>query len=170
MTTTLGHWILPQLERLARSHPERLDDLLESLRATHPDLFDELHLMAIEHGQLSRAEVASKLGADPSSVEARLQAYRDAMTFSTESQVIEKDRHGVARIADKQITVWEIVREYRRTDEVDAMRSAFPGLTEGEIRAALIYAGRNPDEIGAQIRLYDELLERNKAAYPFAKG
>ena len=170
MTTTLGHWILPQLERLARSHPERIDDLLESVRHTRPDLFDEFHLMAIEHGQLSRAEVAERLGADPSVVETRLQVYREAMTFATKSQVIEMDRHGVARIADKQITVWEIVREYRRTDKVEKMGAAFPGLSEGEIRAALIYAGRNPDEIGAQIRVYEELQERNKAAYPFAKG
>ena len=170
MTTTLGHWILPQLERLARSHPEKLDDLLESIRDSRPDLFDELHLMAIEHGQLSRAEVAEMLGADSSVVETRLKVYREAMTFATESQVIQKDRHGVARIADKHITVWEVVREYRRTDEVEAMGATFPGLSEGEIRAALIYAGRNPDEIGAQIRAYEELLERNKAAYPFAKG
>lgn len=170
MTTTLGHWALPTLERLARSHPERIDEFLEAVRASRPDLFDELHLMAVEHGNLSREEAAVRLHAEPSAVETRLQVYREALTFESESQVIERDRQGVARISGKHVTVWEIVREYRRTDEVDAMGSTFPGLTEGDIRAALIYAGRHPDEIGAQIRKYEEMVERNKAAYPFAKG
>lgn len=170
MTTTLGHWIIPQLERLAKSHPERIDDLIESLRHLRPDIFDELHLMAVEHGQLSHEDAAARLHADIAVVETRLETYRRAMTFATESQVIEKDRHDVAKIVNKHVTVWEIVREYRRTDSVEAMRGAFPGLSEGELRAALIYAGRNPDEIGAQIRAYEEVLERSKAAYPFAKG
>lgn len=166
----MGHWIIPQLERMAKSHPERIDDLIESLRYLRPDIFDELHLMAVEHGQLSPEDAAERLNADTAVVQTRLEVYRDAMTFATESQVIEKDRQGVAKIADKHVTVWEIVREYRRTDSVEAMRGAFPGLSEGELRAALIYAGRNPDEVGSQIRAYDELLERSKAAYPFAKG
>lgn len=170
MTTTLGHWIIPQLERMAKSHPEKIDDLLEAIRHSRPDIFDELHLMAIEHGQLTKEDAAERLHADSAVVQNRLEVYREAMTFASESQVIEKDRHGVAKISEKHVSVWEIVREYRRTDSVEAMRGAFPGLSEGELRAALIYAGRHPDEVGSQIRAYDEVVERSKAAYPFAKG
>lgn len=170
MTTTLGHWALPTLERLGRNHPEKIDELLEAVRSARPDLFDELHLMGVEHGVLSREEAADRLDADPGTVETRLQVYREALTFESESQLIDHDRFGVAHILGKHVKVWEVVREYRRTDGVEAMSPAFPGLSEGELRAALIYAGRHPDEIGGQIRAYEEVQERNKAAYPFAKG
>ncbi len=165
----MGHWIIPQLERMAKSEPHRFEELVLAIGSARPDIFDELHLMAVEHGQLSETEVAERLNSELAVVKVRLDSYREASTFAIESQVIEKDRNDVARIIGKQIAVWEIVREYRKRDSVDAMRGAFPLLSEGEMRAALIYAGRNPDEIGSQIRAFEEILERNKAAYPYAK-
>lgn len=170
MTKTLGHWLIPQLERLAKSDPGRIEDLLEALRLSRRDLFDELHLMAVEHADLSQADAANRLESTLLDVQTRLEAFREASADAAETQIIEHDRHGVAKIANKHVTVWEIVREYRRVDSVEAMRGAFPVLSEGELRSALIYAGRNPDEIGAQIRAYEEVVERSKAAYPFAKG
>ena len=107
---------------------------------------------------------------DMAVVEDRLEVFIDSNAEEKQCQVIEHDDHDVAKIVGKHVTVWEIVREYRRAGSVDAMRGAFPGLSEGELRAALLYAGRNPDEIGAQIKAYDEIVERSKAAYPFAKG
>jgi len=170
MTASLGHWVIPQLERLAKSDAGRIDELLDVVRAYRPDLFDELTLLAVEHGQLSHEEAAEVLGSDTVVVAIRLQTLRDAFDEVVQGQTIVKDKNGVAKIDGKPVSVWEVVREYRRTDSVDAMKGAFGSLTECEIRAALLYAGRNPDEIGGQIRAYDEVVERSKAAYPFAKG
>lgn len=169
MATLLGHWLLPQLERMAKTSPDRIEEILGAMRHSCPELFAELHLMAVEHGELSRDEAAERLESNRAAVEMRLEDYRQAMECASQQSVIEFDRNGVARILEKHVTVWEIVREYRRTDSVDAMRGTFPGLSEGELRAALIYAGRNPNEIGSQIRAYEAVVERNKAAYPFAK-
>lgn len=169
MSTSIGHWALPQLERLEQSSPERFEDILATLREVRPDLFGELTLMAAEHGDISHEEAADLLGSPSAEVEALLTDYREVMTEVTQRQLIELDHHGVARIVGRHVTVWEVVREYRRVDSVDGMHSTFPGLSELELRAALIYAGRNPDEIGSQIRAYEEIVERSKAAYPYAK-
>jgi uncharacterized protein (DUF433 family) len=170
MTASLGHWLIPQLERLGKTDSRRIEELLDVVRAYRPDLLDELALMAVEHGQLTHEEAAEILGSDTVVVAIRLQTLRDAFDEAVQGQTIVKDKNGVAKIDGKPVSVWEVVREYRRTDSVDAMKGALGSLTESEIRAALVYAGRNPDEIGAQIRAYEEVVERSKAAYPFAKG
>ncbi|MBS1723569.1 MAG: DUF433 domain-containing protein [Armatimonadetes bacterium] len=169
MKTAIAHWALPQFERLEQSSPERFEAILAALREVRPDLFGELTLMAAEHGEISHEEAGELLGSPSTDVEQLLTDYREVMTEVTQRRLIELDARGVARIAGKHVTVWEVVREYRRVDSVSGMNEAFPGLSELELRAALVYAGRNPDEIGGQIRAYEEILERSKAAYPYAK-
>ncbi|MBL8065575.1 MAG: DUF433 domain-containing protein [Chthonomonadaceae bacterium] len=164
-----SHWLVPQLEKLSKSRPDRIDDILAVLKRERPEIFEEIVLIAIDHGHISRLQAAELLGAELQGVEFRLQVFRDAYEADAESQVIELNRQGVAHIAGKHVTVWEIVREYRQAGSVDEIRGAFPALTEGELRAALAFAGRNPDEIGSQILAYEEFVKRSHEAYPFAR-
>ncbi len=169
MNAALGHWLLPQIERLARTQPGKVEALLDAVRHSLPEFHSELVMMALEHGDLDESQAAAALETDPVSLALRLEAYRKAVAEGASMDSVEIDANGVARIEGKHVTVWEVVREYRRTGSVSAMRGAFPGLSEAELRSALHYAGRNPDEIGAQIRAYEEIIARSRAAYPFAK-
>jgi uncharacterized protein (DUF433 family) len=81
---------------------------------------------------------------------------------------VKKDVGGVARLVSSPVAIWEVVREYRRLGAVDQVLEYMPMLSELDVRAALSYAGRNPDEIGRDIKRYEEHLERTRAAYPFA--
>ncbi|MCW5936473.1 MAG: DUF433 domain-containing protein [Fimbriimonadaceae bacterium] len=168
MKTISNHWALSQLERLARNEPDKLEVLLTKIKESLPDLYGELVLMSVESGQTSEVDAARLLDTDPVSVGMRLESFRLSVGENQLGHIVH-DVHGVAKIEDKQVTVWEIVREFRRAGTVSAMRDQFPALNEVELRAALAYAGRNPDEIGGQIRAYEELVERSRAAYPFAK-
>jgi uncharacterized protein (DUF433 family) len=107
--------------------------------------------------------------ADPASFEefvARLRAelpddFESLSRFAAETERadenwIHKDERGVARIRATQVAVWEVVRTFRTLGSVEELKAKFVVLTEGELRAALAYAGQNPDEISAQINRYEE--------------
>lgn len=70
--------------------------------------------------------------------------------------LVQADANGTARIVDSQVPVWEIVRAFRKLGSVDALKAKYVGLSERELRTALLYAGRFPDEISAQIARYEE--------------
>lgn len=166
MIKTMEPWLLPQLRRMAITHPERLDAVLQEVIDNHPELFEELAIIALDSGDLTPGQAAEVLATDPQKVEELLKQYRQKAAESV-GVLIGKDIQGVARVPGKHVTVWEIVRAYRKMGSVAALRAMLPGLSEDEVRAALAYAGENPDEIGAQIREYEALVERTRAAYPF---
>jgi uncharacterized protein (DUF433 family) len=168
MTTLSEHWLVPEIERLARSGPDRIEGILQALRSAAPEVHCELVLMALDNGNLSQEEAASRLGTDEVTVAIRLELFRQSHSESN-SQTIVHDKNQVARIANKHVAVWEIVREFRRAGSVGAMRDSFPTLTELELRTALAYAGRHPDEIAGRIAEYERLLERSRSLYPFDK-
>jgi uncharacterized protein (DUF433 family) len=168
MTTLSEHWLVPEIERLARSGPERIEAVLQALRSAAPEVHCELVLMALDSGNMSTVEAACRLATDEVTVALRLEAFRQSQSESN-GRTIVHDKTGVARVADKHVAVWEIVREFRRAGSVQSMRASFPSLTELELRTALAYAGRNPDEIAGRIAEYESLQERSRSLYPFAK-
>jgi len=161
-------WLIEQIVRLAHSNPERFRQLVDVVQSEAPEIYEELAIMAVEHGQMTPSECAVCLATDEQSVDFRLEVYRRDASESIDTVLIQSDPAGVARLAASQVTVWEVVREYRKVGSVANLKTAFPGLTESELRAALVYAGRNPDEIGAKIKQYEEFIQRTKTAYPFA--
>jgi uncharacterized protein (DUF433 family) len=44
------------------------------------------------------------------------------------------------------------------------LKDSYTGLTEGELRAALRYAERHPDEIARKIRAYEDRFVRSEGA------
>lgn len=165
----IAPWTFPQLERMALLRPHRMDELLARLMQVEPGLARELAAMAVEEGVLSLDAAAQSLNLSAEEFAADVEAMRTQMEREAGEALIVRDQKGVARLTSQHVAVWELVMEYRRAGSVEMVRSVFPSLSETEVRAALSYAGRNPDEIGAQIRTYEEHVERARAAYPFAQ-
>lgn len=154
--STLEPRLLPQLERFARSRPERLAQLLARLREDAPEIFEELVLTGLEHGDISPEEGALILNLSPEDLADRQERYRAAISEGEEASLIVRDRAGIARVAGSIIAVWELVRAFRKAGTVAALHKLFPSLTETELRAALAYAGRHPEEVQARILAYEQ--------------
>lgn len=165
----LEPWVFPQLERLAMLRPARVEQLILKLLEAEPTLKRELTIMAVEEGLLASGDAAAILHETEEAVKADAAKMRETLERESSHSLIAKDKKGVAKLTGKHVAVWEIVREYRIAGSVEQVCQMFQTLSEWDVRAALSYAGRNPDEIGAQMREYEEHLERARAAYPFAK-
>lgn len=150
---------------MSRLRPEALDRLLASALKDEPELERDLALLAVYHGDLAESECAEILGCPCTEIQSGVEHLQAS---SDESDFISHDAKGIARVGDSHVAVWEIVREFRKVGSVSELNSRFPRLRESEVRAALNYCGRNPDEVAAQISAYEEIAARAKAAYPFA--
>lgn len=160
---------MPQLQRLAKLDPERVETILNTLWRQYPSLFAEMAVSAVDQEQLSVDECAQLLDLDAGDVEERLIAYRRAVLPIDCAVVHDDSAKHIARLANGQIPVWEIVREYRKVGSVERLRESFPGVAESELAAALRYAQENRDEIEASINEYEEVLARRRSVYPFAR-
>lgn len=156
MSESVEHWMLPQMRRLAKAKPEAFDQVLVHLREFQPALYEELCLMAVEHGELSADNCAVCLATDVSSLAVRLEIYRQDASENGDPVMIEVDEQNVARLAVARVTVWEIVREHRKFGSLEALQETYTSLTKSELRAALSYASRHEDEIESKIRAYEE--------------
>jgi uncharacterized protein (DUF433 family) len=150
---------------MSKIRPEALDRILALALEEEPDLERDLALLAAYHGDLSIDECAEVLGCPCQDV---LAGVETLSATSEEADIVKHDAKGVARVGAPKVAVWEITREFRKVGSVSELHTRFPRLSESEIRAALSYCGRNPDEIAAQISAYEEIAARAKAAYPFA--
>ena len=160
-------WLIPQLKRLAKTNPERFETFARRIQSNQPDIYEELSLMAVENGDITPEDCAHCLATDVPSVAVRLEIYRSVEGEEIHGVLIETDENGVASLSETGVKVWEIVHKYRVLGSIEALRESYLALTEGELRAALRYADRNPEEIEARISEYERILERTKAAYPF---
>ena len=160
-------WQLKQLQRLAKSDPERVESLLNIIWNQTPGLYTELAVSAIDQEMLSVEEGAERLELTEHQVETQLREFRQRQT-TIEAAVVHDDLRKAACLEDHGIAVWEIIREYRKLGSVESLKAAFPGLSEGELAGALRYAQMHPDEIEAMISDYENVLARRRAEYPFS--
>lgn len=167
MWARLESWQLPQLQRLARLDPQRVEMMLNTLWNQYPGLYTELAISAVDQELLSVEDCATRLGVGEEQIEQDLLDFR-LCAGSIESAVVQ-DRRNIACLAQGGIAVWEVIREFRKFGSVESLRSAFPGLSESELAAALRYAEGHPDEIEALISDYENVLARRRAEYPFSK-
>ena len=69
-----------------------------------------------------------------------------------------------AKVGGTGLGLWEVVRDFNRDQDADRLRRAFPGLSQAQITAALMYHARYRDEIQAKIdvnaALTPEAIER----------
>lgn len=167
MSQTVDMWLVDQLRRMAKSQPERFEGFVRSVKTALPAEFEGLALMAVDEGSLTTCDCAAVLMLGEAEVDVRLEGYRNNSDDLLEG-VIEVDLQGTARIADTQVAVWEVVRVFRRVASVAELKLAYNSLSERELRAALAYAGNNPDEIALSIEQYEAMVNRKREAYPFA--
>lgn len=69
-----------------------------------------------------------------------------------------------AKVGGTGLGVWEVLRDFCRDDDLDALRRMFPDLTQAQLTAALMYYRRYPEEIQRQVeanaRLTPEAIEK----------
>jgi len=158
-------WLLPQITRLAKSDPPKFAELAETLQLHAPAVYEALALMAVDRGDLSADDCAGHLCTDRAVVDSRLEDFRRD-TLEVDSHFVEKDAAGVARLAGTQVAVWEVVRAFRKLGSVGDLKAKYTSLTETELRAALAYAGRHPDEVGEAIQAYEEVSSKARTTFP----
>lgn len=167
MSQSAEMWLVDQLRRMAKTQPERFEGFALRLKQALPNEYEELALMALDDGGLSNAECAVALEIGEEELDVRFEGFRNNNDDMPDG-VIERDTQGVARVVDTQVAVWEIVRVFRRAGSVTALKETYNALSERELRAALAYAGSNPDEVCLCIEQYEAVVNRKREAYPFA--
>ena len=167
MWHVLEPWQFTQLKRLATFDPELVEKTMNVVWNSHPGLFEEVCVSAVDQEQLTVARCAEILGVGESRVEELLHAFRSRPPQP--ARMVVRDERAVARLAEGHVAVWEIVREYRKLGSVERLVGSFASLSRGELAAALKYAEQNPAEIEAAIARYEELLAKRRAEYPFAR-
>ena len=140
-------WLPHAIETLAEQDRERYELFVFRVAEALPTEFSHLAAIA-EHSYGMREGTLMELG------------------YPLDG-VVTKDSQGVAHIAGSPVAVWEIVRVFRRVSSVENLKAAYIGLSERELRTALAYAGKYPDEIGQQIELYED-SRRAREAYGFS--
>lgn len=161
-------WQIRQLKRVASAEPDRIESFLNSLWSAKPGLFQELSVRAVQDGYLSVEKCAETLGISDQEV-------RDLVESQSKPQVSHDDdithdttKHHIARLADSQVAVWEVIREYRRLGSAEALLASFPGVSQHQLAAAFRYAQAHPEEITEQISSYEEFLAARRSRFPYA--
>lgn len=170
MWTKFESWQLAQFQRLGQLDPERVETILNTVWHSYPGLMRDLAIAAVDQEQLSVEACACLLDCSTEDVEARLIEFRQkSAKFDYDWAVVMDDSTHVARLAESQVAVWEIVREYRKLGSVERLTETFPSLPKSELAAALVYAEQNPGEIESQISRYEEIIQRKRSEYPFMR-
>lgn len=165
--STENPWLIAQLQRLAANRPDRFQDFAAKLQSQFPEFYEELALSAISDGQLSIESCAIALGTDPDSLSDQLEIYRSGLNQGDPPVLIEIGENHVARLRETGVKVWEIVYKFRSLGSIEALQEAYTALTQGELKAALRYAERHPEEIEARITEYLKYSNRTHDAYPY---
>jgi uncharacterized protein (DUF433 family) len=68
------------------------------------------------------------------------------------------------KVGGTGLGVWEVLRDFCRDNDLDALRRTFPDLSQAQLTAALMYCRRYPEEIRQQVeanaRLTPEAIEK----------
>lgn len=166
MRIAFEQWQLAQMERLAATQPYLIERVMNACFEADPSLLDELVIGAVHEEQISIEMASRHLNCSEEIVEAKLSAHR-RRTLKQHCVVICEG--AVAKIADGGVPIWEIVRVHRRLGSLEKLCEAFTGVSQQMLSSALDYAKLNPEEIETQITRYEELLERKRAEYPYAR-
>src|SRR5579871_2154310 len=109
MWARLETWQLKQLQRLAKTDPDRVEALLNILWNQTPGLYSELAVSAIDQEMLSVEEGADRLSLTEHQVETELVDFRQKLS-TVEAIVVHDDMRKAAILAEGGIAVWEVIR------------------------------------------------------------
>ena len=161
MWTPFEKWQVARLERLSKTDPGRLEAALNTLWAAQPDLLQRLTIEAYADGEINAAHAAKLLSISVSEVDALTEVLRRNALKQTCVVVCDGS---VAKTADGELPIWEIVRVYRRLGSITKLRVAFPSVRSAVIDSALRYARENPAEIERQIEEYESIVDGKERA------
>lgn len=165
-------WQVAMLSRLGTVDSERLESYLNTLWEQFPNLYESIAIGAVDQEELTLTHCAECLGITAEEVEGKLRDFRQSDRFRQQPiarAVVAVQQDSPAKLVHGQIAVWEVVREYRKLGSLERLTEAFPGIRPFEIAEAMKYAEQNPKEIATQIELYETMLARRRAEYPFSK-
>jgi uncharacterized protein (DUF433 family) len=154
------NWPISQLVNLVKHSPQAGAPVVQFLKNSCPETYQQLAILALDSGEISLAEVAKELGIPESTVANLYENY--VREQSSERRNISK-LDGVAILTSCRVAVWEVEREYRRAGSIEALESLFPGIPPRELRCAIKYAAANSEEVEAQISRFE--TSRNYLAY-----
>lgn len=163
-----ANWPLLQLQRMTRFMPERVEDAMHRLFELDPALRNDLVIGAVDQEMLTVEQAAEFTGIPAHDIERRLVEFRQLMA-QREVKIEKNSEKAVARIAGVGVSVWEIVREWRRVGDMPQLHASFPSLTANELAVALTYAESHREEIDREIERYEAVVARRRSEYPFAK-
>ncbi len=169
MWQKLEDWQLNQLRRMATLDQERAETILNTVWNSYPGLFDHVVLSAVDQSEITIERCAELLELDTDAALCRLAQFRKAAVSHSNVALVQVDGTD-AKIAGGNVSVWEVVREYRKIGSVDRLVEAFPTLSTTELAAALKYASQHTSEIEEQITRYEDTLARRRTEYPFANS
>lgn len=161
-------WPLTQLQRIAKHQPERARTILQLVLQHDPELYVELAVSAVDQEMLSIEDASQLTGLSEEEIHRHLVTFRNHVLYKEVQIVRDETRGNVARLANGQIPIWEIIREYRRLKSLDELALSFPQLTKSEIAVAIRYAEQNSEEIQCEIDGYESMTKRLHAEYPYA--
>jgi uncharacterized protein (DUF433 family) len=167
MGKSISQWALGELCRMAKRDPQRANRIVEALWAAHPRLLNELAISAVDHGEISAEDAAEALGISTEEITSRVESFRRSERPT--APIVEDDGTGVARLGEGHVPVWEVVREFDKTNSLDEVAKAFPALTGAELAAAIDYGVEHHEQIHNLIEKYESMQDRKRAEYPFAK-
>lgn len=85
-----------------------------------------------------------------------VQRRADAIPIRPVAGIIYSPLSERARIAGTGIEVFEVVKTHRALcEDWEALRRAYHWLTEGQLQAALAFAGQNPEHVAARLARED---------------
>lgn len=170
MQTTLERWPFRQLEALAERDAELAEKVLDSLWEAHPGLLDRLVVGAVRSGELSLQRASERLSIEPDVLARRLADISGAASSCDDDAIVfrQTPKGPEARLAESNLCVWEVVREYRKLGSIEAVKELFPNVTRSELHNAIRYAESHSSEIQAQIDEFEAQIQRKRAEYPFA--
>lgn len=149
-------WQLQQLQKLSVTEPERLQPIFEAIWAAFPDLYEELLISAVDQEVLASVDAADRLGISPTSIDLMVIDARHKRLALGHS--IVQSGNQPAKLAESQVAVWEVVREYRKHRSVEKLKESYPSLNVSEIQAALLYWEGNVEVVENQIQRYEDRI------------
>jgi uncharacterized protein (DUF433 family) len=167
MWHVIEDWQLTQLRRLAGLDRELAETVLNTIWNQYPGLFEQVIISALDQSEISASSAGQLLSMDEDAVTYKLMLFRKAMASHGQSSIIHEPGKD-AKLAGGSVSVWEVVREYRKIGSVERLIESFPSLSTAELAAALKYAAQHPAEIEAQIGKYEETVARRRRQFPFA--
>jgi len=148
-------WAFAQLTAWGATSPGLAEAALAALRAARPDLWEDLALSAFAEGRLDAAGAAVALEISGGDLIRRVLDWRRRTHLPHHSVVCGLGLGHASRLSESQVPVWEIVRAFRRSGDLDAIAGNFPTVDRLDVITALAYAEDHPAEVEANIDAYD---------------